>query len=88
MSWLSPGASVKPQGPDVVLVSQIMSRVLVTMEDLSAFDGIIQQVDENTIVMVDCVHIAPGGSPRSKVDGRMLLPRGKILYIQNAAPRN
>jgi hypothetical protein len=59
----------------------VSSRVLVNMEDGRAFDGLLVAKRGPLLELADARLLAPGAEP-VKVDGRVLVERPKVSFIQ------
>jgi hypothetical protein len=53
---------------------------VVTLTDGTAFDGLLAEADDRTVVLVDAWALERNG--RVEVDGRLFLPRDKVAYMQ------
>ena len=74
--WLS------NRGSDRLVRSQMRTRVLVTMLDGTAFRGALDASDGHSLVLLDAEMLAAGGERAAKANGRMILPRNQVSYIQ------
>lgn len=66
---------------DRLVRSHLRERYLVTLNDGTAFDGLLMDADATTIVLVDAQQVAPNGD-RLQVDGQIWLPRSGVAYMQ------
>lgn len=69
---------------DRLLRDALRNRFIVTLAGGETFDGLLEDVDENTATMVDVWAVDASG--RTQVDGRLYLPRMDIAYMQAATP--
>ena len=67
---------------DRLIRSQVRTRVLVTMLDGTAFRGALDATDAHSLVLLDAEMLAAGGERAVKANGRMILPREQVSYIQ------
>lgn len=69
---------------DRILRSLQRHRFVVTMLDEQAWDGLIMEVDDSTVVLRDAVALIREGSEIKRVpaDCEVLLPRPRIAYMQ------
>ncbi len=67
--------------PDKVIADQYRSRVVVTMVDGETFAGMLDSADKTHIRLLDAEGALPGKDPQ-KVDGALILPRGRVSYWQ------
>ena len=63
----------------------LRERFIVTMTDGSTFDGLLLEVDDNTLLLVDA--FALDGQTRVSVDGDLYLPRFDVAYMQRPGGR-
>lgn len=63
------------------LIRQVLrERFIVTMRGGESFDGLLLDIDEKTIRLVD--GYALDGTSRLPVDGDLYLPRPEVAYMQ------
>lgn len=68
--------------PDRVVKSQVKGQALVTMVNQESFQGILDAADHRTIALIDATQITDATMKPIPVDGRLLLPRDRVAYIQ------
>lgn len=56
-------------------------RVVVTLIEGGAFDGLLDEVDHRTLTLLDAQFLQPNKQP-VKADGRVYLARDRVAYIQ------
>lgn len=66
---------------DRLIRSHFRERYLVTLQDGTAFDGLLLDADATTIVLADAQQVAANGD-RLQVDGQIWLPRSGVAYMQ------
>jgi hypothetical protein len=68
---------------DRLLSSALRERFVVTLRDTddSAFEGLLVDVDQNTIVLVNAVQLERSGA-RVGVDGALYIERSRVHYLQ------
>jgi len=59
----------------------LRERILVTLIDGHAFNGLLDECDPKTVTLVDSQYLKADSEP-VKVDGRVYLARERIAYIQ------
>ncbi len=69
---------------DRLLKQALRDRFLVTMSTGETFDGLLDEHDANTVILIDASAVTDvsGSVRRSKVDGKVFLPRARIAYMQ------
>lgn len=73
----------RPAPPRGVLAERVRRRVIVTMSDGAAFDGVLYDADADALVLRAAT--AVGFGPQSEnviVEGEVLLLRAQIAYTQ------
>lgn len=65
---------------DRLLKVALRDRFLVTMKSGEAFEALLADVDDRTLVMVDGYVVSDAG--RHKVDGSLYLSRADVAYMQ------
>lgn len=66
---------------DRLLAAALRERFIVTLHDESAFDGLLIDVDEKTLILVQATTLNAGGG-RVGVDGALYLERSRVAYMQ------
>ena len=66
---------------DRLLAGQIRERLTVTTLSGETFDGLVEDVDDRSVVMQDAGVLKPDGA-RIPIDGRLILGRDRIDYMQ------
>lgn len=59
----------------------LRARFVITTLDGATFDGLLEEVDATTVVLVDAGELDQRGG-RRPVDGRLYLERARIAYMQ------
>lgn len=69
---------------DRLLKQALRDRFLVTLTTGETFDGLLDEHDANTVILVDASAVTEvsGAVRRSKIDGKAYLPRARISYMQ------
>lgn len=67
-------------GRDRVIRAHVRSRFVVTLKTGEAFEGLLDDADSSTLVLVDASAVAERG--RARVDGHLFLARGDVAYMQ------
>jgi hypothetical protein len=67
--------------PDRVLGGQVKGVAVVTMDNGETFRGVLDQADRTSVALLDAEFAQPKGGV-SKVDGRLILPRASVRYVQ------
>ena len=65
---------------DRLLKQLLRERFVITLRHGESFDGLLADVDEKTVRLVDA--FALDGKNRVSVDGDLLIPRPEIVYLQ------
>lgn len=73
MSWFS--------RPDRIVQDSERHRLLVTMSGGEAFEGVLWECDDRSLVLKDAQAVSTDGT-RIKADGDLLLPRSGVSYMQ------
>lgn len=68
--------------PDWVIRDQLKSQILVTMDDGTGFRGALEHADRMSLTMLGAYQLSVSQEAPVKANGRMILPRAKIAYIQ------
>lgn len=68
---------------DRLLRSVLVEKFVVTLDDGTAFEGLLVDVDERTVLLDKAWQFQTDGS-KAPVDGRLFLPRNRVLYVQHA----
>lgn len=68
---------------DRLLHRALRERFVVTMKSGATFDGLLDEVDGRTLVLVQAFALEENG--RHQVDGRMYLARAEVDYMQRPA---
>lgn len=71
---------------DRLLRQSLRARFLVTLKSGQSFDGLLREVDDETLLLVDAFQVSTDG-PRVKVDGSLYVPRGEVDYMQKPEVR-
>lgn len=56
-------------------------RIVVTLLDDTAFEGVLYDADRSTFVLRNAAALHPDGS-RTPADGEVLVPRDRLAYLQ------
>lgn len=69
---------------DKILRALVLSQFVVTMKSGETFDGLLQYLDESTLVLVkaEAVTVARDAQTRIPVDGALYLARSDVAYMQ------
>jgi pyrimidine operon attenuation protein/uracil phosphoribosyltransferase len=70
---------------DRLLRSALRERFAVTVASDETIEGLLWDVDDSTLVLVDAVTISERGH-RAPIDGWVYLPRRSVLYMQRPLP--
>lgn len=73
------------RGPDRLVRAHLRARFVVTMQSGDTFEGLVDDADEVTVVLVDAWAVSAQG--RVQVDGRLFLPRPEVAYMQRPEGR-
>jgi len=65
---------------DRLIRDSLRQRFVVTLDDSTTFEGLLDEVDDKTVVLVDAWAFEKNG--KVAVDGRLFLPRANVLYMQ------
>lgn len=65
---------------DRLIRAHLRTRFVVTLKSGAAFDGLLVEADERTLVLADAWTVDPGG--RQSVDGRLFVPRVDVEFMQ------
>lgn len=65
---------------DRLLREALRSRFVVTTGDGHSFDGLLEDVDDRVVILVNAWAVDQTG--RTEVDGRLFVPRDDIAYMQ------
>lgn len=71
--------------PDRIVQALLRHRFIVTTIDDQAWDGVLMEADERSLVLRDALAIVrkpDGAVERTPADGEVLLPRNRVAYIQ------
>lgn len=69
--------------PDRIVRQHIRVRYLVTVQSDEGFEGVLDDADDQTLVLVDVVQVAPDGQREPMGPGsRVLVPRTTVKYMQ------
>ena len=78
----TPAVEPVPETPrDRLLAAALRERFVITLQDGSAFDGLLVDVDAKVLVLVQASTPTAGGS-RVMVDGALYLERSLVHYMQ------
>jgi hypothetical protein len=66
---------------DRLLKSRLREVFIVTMDDGSAWRGLLYAVDDRTVALREAERLTPD-APGTPVDGELLLPRDQLAYLQ------
>jgi hypothetical protein len=78
----APALEAVPETPrDRLLAAALRERFIITMQDDSAFDGLLIDVDERVLVLAQASTPNAGGA-RVMVDGALYLERSLVKYMQ------
>jgi hypothetical protein len=66
---------------DRLLQHHLRDRFIITLATGETFEGLLTDVDERTVWLVDAYALAANGD-RAKADGELALPRAGVLYLQ------
>lgn len=58
-------------------------RVLVTLTDGDAFDGVLLEADDRHLVLADAAQLIGDTGDRVSIDGRLYLPVERVAYLQH-----
>lgn len=77
----------RPEPPVVerLLAERLRERFVVTLVSGEAFTGLLEEVDERVLVLVDAAALQGAGTADARavpVDGQLLLPRPSVAYMQ------
>lgn len=72
---------VERRGADRLVASHLRTRYLVTLKSGESFDGLLEDADSMTLVMVSAKSLAVGRDPIA-VDGSLILSRSDVAYLQ------
>ena len=64
---------------DRLVRDALRERFVVTMKDGGTFDGLLDDVDDRTICLLEAKVLS---NNRASVDGRLLLNRADVAYMQ------
>lgn len=73
------------RGPDRLVRAHLRSRFVVTMQSGDTFEGLVDDADDVTVVLVDAWAVTEQN--RVQVDGRLFLPRSEVAYMQRPEDR-
>jgi small nuclear ribonucleoprotein (snRNP)-like protein len=65
---------------DRLLQRLVRERFVVTLKSGDTFDGLLDELDDHTVVLVDPYAVTERA--RTSVDGKMYLPRDHVAYMQ------
>lgn len=66
--------------PDRLMRQRMREKVIVTLDDGTAFEGLLYEADAKSVVLREAqLHSGQGATP---VDGEIILPRARVLYLQ------
>ena len=65
---------------DQLIHRALLERFVVTMRSKEAFEGLLLDADDKTVVLTDAS--ALNGRDRVSVDGDLYLPRAEVSYMQ------
>ena len=70
--------------PDRIMRGLIRYRFIVTMVDGQAFDGVVMEADDHSVVLRDAKALVTEGAQVKQVpaDGEVVLPRARVAYMQ------
>lgn len=68
------------RGRDRLIRQALRERFVVTMSGGESFEGVLFEVDDTTLHLVDAY--ALDGHTRVSVDGGLFLPRARVSYLQ------
>lgn len=66
---------------DRLVRSHVRTRFLVTLKTGEAFDGLLDEVDASTLILVAAWAVDAKGN-RVPVDGRLFVDRSNVAYMQ------
>lgn len=66
---------------DRLLVDRLRERFVITLTTGETFDGLLDDVDDRTLVLLDVKVVGDDGRVRA-VDGHLVLERDRIAYMQ------
>lgn len=66
---------------DKLLREHLSERFVVTLDDETTFVGLLRDVDDRVLSLVDVVQLAPNGD-QVRVDGQLYVERFRIAYMQ------
>lgn len=66
--------------PDRLLKDRLREVFVVTLDNGEAFSGLLYAVDARSVVLRQVELIE--GTTRQPVDGELVLPRARVLYLQ------
>lgn len=75
--------------PDRVMRGLLRDRFIITMTDGQAWDGLLMEVDDRSVVIREAVALTTEGATvtRTPADGEVILPRGRVAYMQRPVER-
>lgn len=65
---------------DRLIRRTLRERFVVTMKSGATFEGLLAEVDDRTVVLVNASALDENG--RHRVDGSLYLPRSEVDYLQ------
>lgn len=65
---------------DRLVKSHLRTRFLVTLKTGEAFEGLLYEVDDRTLVLADAYAVDP--TARQQVDGHLFIARADVAYMQ------
>ena len=75
--------------PDRIMRGLIRHRFVITMVDEQAWDGVVMEADDRTIVLRDVSALIRKDDRVERVpaDGEVLVPRNRVAYMQRPIER-
>lgn len=70
---------------DRLLRAALRERFAITVASDETVEGLLWDVDDSTVILVDAVMITERGH-RTPIDGWVYLPRRSVLYMQRPQP--
>lgn len=67
--------------PVALLEERLLQRFLVTLDNGETFNGLLEEVDDQVVVLVDATLLREQQEP-AKVAGALYLPRERVVYLQ------
>ena len=74
---------------DRIMRALVRHRFVITMVDEQAWDGVVMEADDRSIVIRDVTALVRDGDTVKRVpaDGEVVLPRARVAYMQRPSER-